>query len=121
MHNETEHTDPLLRKFFNQQPEVHLPLEFENKLMKQILREQAHRQRRNLWWTWCGIGIVSGFLVAIAIFIFNYLSIDLLHYFKDIFHIPQFQSTPNLLYVFVGGSALVLLIIDNYLRKFFLK
>lgn len=56
-----------------------------------------------------------------AIFTFRYLSISLIACFKEIIIIPDMQLSSWLPYIFIGSAALLLLLIDQSIRKSLLK
>lgn len=67
------------------------------------------------------VSLASVALIFLPIGIFHFLSVDLLKMFRDIFLTPsatvgQFPT----LTVIIGVVAILLLFIDNRLRKFFL-
>lgn len=121
MQTKFEYSDQAFRKLFNRQPGNRLSPDFQEKVMKKILREKTSRQRRNIWCIWGSTSLASLFIISLPIIIFNHFSLDLSRYFHNIFQIPDLRFDNWLPCIFIGASALVLLIIDNCLRKLFLK
>ncbi len=115
------HTDKALKQLFKQLPEEQLPSELNAGILQYIQKAGETRRRRNLWGIWCAVSLASVALIFLPIGIFHFLSVDLLKMFKDIFPTPsatvgQFPT----LTVIIGVVAILLLFIDNRLRKFFL-
>lgn len=116
------YTDKALKQLFKQLPEEQLPRELDAGILLHIQKTEKASRRKNLWGIWCAVSLASIAVIFLPIGIFRYLSIDALKMFKDIF--PPLSETaghfPSLA-VIVGAAAILLLFIDNRLRKFFLR
>lgn len=116
------YTDKAIKQLFKQLPDERIPAGLNAGILQHIQKADAIRRRRNLWAVWGIVSLVSVALIFLPIGIFHFLSIDLWKMFKDIFP-AQAESAGHFptLTVIVGAIAVLLLFIDNRLRKFFLR
>lgn len=114
--------DKAIKQLFKQLPEDRIPEELNSGIFQHIQKADEIRRRRNLWAVWSIVSLVSVALIFLPIGIFHFLSIDLWKMFGDIFP-AQAESAGHFptLTVIVGAIAVLLLFIDNRLRKFFLR
>lgn len=115
------YTDKALKQLFKQLPEDEIPSGLNAGILQHIEKAGEVRHRRNLWGVWCSVSLVSVAMIFLPIGIFHYWSIDLLKIFKDIFS-EQAETAGNFptLAIIVGVAAILLLFVDNRLRKLFL-
>ncbi len=116
------YTDKALKQLFKQLPEEQLPPGLNSGILQHIEKANETRRRRNVWGVWTAVSLASVAMIFLLIGIFRHLSIDMLKIFRDIFPVPTESAGHTLtLAIIVGGAALLLLFIDNRVRKFFLR
>lgn len=121
MKKEKEYSDQSLRQLFSQLPREELSPAFNQEVMKRIFQEKSIRQRRNQWIIWGATSLSSLSIIGLCILLFRYLSIDLSKYFQGIFQFPSLPESSWSPYIFIGGVAMLLLFLDNFVRKSLLK
>ena len=116
------YTDKALKQLFKQLPEEQLPPGLNPGILQHIEKANETRRRRNVWGVWSAVSLASVDMILLLIGIFRYLSIDMLKIFKNIFSVPtESVGYAPTLAIIVGGATLLLLFIDNRIRKFFLR
>jgi len=111
MKTQTTEND-ILKTMFHLMPDEKLSPTFQQEIMLRIQKEARHIQKRNTIINLCILIVASLLIICLCVVSFIYLDIPKIQ-------IPSIEISP--LYLFIGISALILLLVDHFFRKIYNK
>ncbi len=109
--------DEALSRIMQPNADTSLPFMFNEQLMKRIEAEAKRKARRNEFWQYALVSVISIALIIGTIKLLSlYTPFNILHKLEQVFSASQI-SVDLKIYPFMGGCILVLLYFDHIMRR----